>query len=76
MSRTTGDTAMAYLDLHHDAPVTMLDHEVTDRRAWTRDSVNNREFAHYRSEFKDDGSRKRHLIRLWIRAAGRRSYDG
>ena len=39
MSGTAGDTAVAYLDLHHDAPVAMLDHEVTDRRAWTRDGV-------------------------------------
>ena len=29
--------------------------------------LNNREFAHYRSEFKDDETRKRHLIRLWFR---------
>ncbi|MET0851852.1 MAG: hypothetical protein ABW020_12020 [Candidatus Rokuibacteriota bacterium] len=32
--------------------------------------------AYYRSEFKDDESRKRDLIRLWFRAAGRRSDDG
>ena len=32
-------TTEAYLDLHRDAPVDMLDHEITDRRAWTRDTV-------------------------------------
>jgi hypothetical protein len=45
MSGTAGDTTMAYLDLHHDAPVAMLDHEVTDRRAWTRDSVSAAEWT-------------------------------
>ena len=38
--------------------------------------LNNREFAHYRSEFKDDEMRKRHLIRLWFREQGRPFYDG
>ena len=38
--------------------------------------LNNREFAHYRSEFKDDATHKRHLIRLWFREHGRRFYDG
>ena len=32
-------TTEAYLDLHRDTPVAMLDHEITDRRAWTRDTV-------------------------------------
>jgi hypothetical protein len=40
--------------------------------------LNNFEFAHFRSQFKDadDASRKRHLIRLWYRGEGRPSYDG
>src|SRR5262249_7103233 len=38
--------------------------------------LNNGEFAHYRSEFKDDEAAKRHLIRLWFRTHGRRFYDG
>ena len=38
--------------------------------------LNNWEFAHYRSEFKDDETRKRHLIRLWFRETGRPFYDG
>src|SRR5262249_53820234 len=32
-------TTEAYLDLHRGTPVAMLDHEITDRRAWTRDTV-------------------------------------
>ena len=32
-------TTEAYLDLHRHAPVAMLDHEITDRRAWTRETV-------------------------------------
>lgn len=40
--------------------------------------LNNSEFAHFRSEFTDhdDPACKRHLIRLWYRGHGRRSYDG
>ncbi len=40
--------------------------------------LNNWEFCHFRSEFKDhaDLALKRHLIRLWFREQGRRSYDG
>jgi uncharacterized protein YchJ len=38
--------------------------------------LNNREFVHFRSEFKDDGTHTRHLIRLWFREGGRRFYDG
>jgi Taurine catabolism dioxygenase TauD, TfdA family len=40
--------------------------------------LNNLEFAHFRSEFVDDPdpALKRHLIRLWYRGEGRRSYDG
>ena len=37
--------------------------------------LNNGEFAHYRSEFKDDETRTRPLIRLWFREGGRRFYD-
>ena len=36
---TPMSTTEAYLDLHRDAPVARLDHEITDRRAWTRDTV-------------------------------------
>jgi hypothetical protein len=40
--------------------------------------LNNHEVGHYRSAFEDhdDPERKRHLYRLWHRAAGDSSYDG
>ena len=40
--------------------------------------LNNREIAHYRSEFTDDEdpARKRHLVRSWHRESGLPSYDG
>jgi alpha-ketoglutarate-dependent taurine dioxygenase len=38
--------------------------------------LNNREFGHYRSGFEDDPAAPRHLVRLWVRERGRRSYDG
>ncbi len=40
--------------------------------------LNNRECAHFRSEFKDsdDPAKKRHLVRMWYREAGRRFYNG
>lgn len=40
--------------------------------------LNNWECAHYRSEFVDDPDpvRRRHMVRLWYREHGRRSYDG
>jgi alpha-ketoglutarate-dependent taurine dioxygenase len=57
---------------------------VKDTRLWMEFTIergqlqylNNRELAHYRSEFRDDEIRKRHLIRLWFRKHGRRFYDG
>jgi len=38
--------------------------------------INNRQFAHSRTDFKDapEPHRKRHLIRLWTREEGRRSF--
>jgi hypothetical protein len=38
--------------------------------------LNNRAFGHYRSAFEDDPAAPRHLVRLWIRERGRRTYDG
>jgi hypothetical protein len=38
--------------------------------------LNNLAFGHYRSAFEDDPAAPRHLVRLWIREQGRRSYDG
>ena len=38
--------------------------------------INNRQFAHSRTDFKDstEPQRKRHLIRLWTREEGRRTF--
>jgi alpha-ketoglutarate-dependent taurine dioxygenase len=40
--------------------------------------INNRQFAHSRTDFKDasEPHLKRHLIRLWTREEGRRSFHG
>ena len=40
--------------------------------------INNRETAHYRSEFEDsaDPEQRRRLIRIWMRAGGGPGYDG
>ena len=40
--------------------------------------VNNRATGHARTEFVDfaEPDRKRHLVRLWLRDAGRRGYRG
>jgi alpha-ketoglutarate-dependent taurine dioxygenase len=40
--------------------------------------INNREFAHSRTAFKDatDGSRRRHMIRLWNRSEGTTHLEG
>ena len=40
--------------------------------------LNNRDVAHYRSEFSDhqDPARKRHLVRAWYRERGLPTYDG
>ena len=40
--------------------------------------VNNRATGHARTEFVDfpEPERKRHLVRLWLRDAGRRGYCG
>jgi alpha-ketoglutarate-dependent taurine dioxygenase len=61
-----------------------LDDVMQDTRLWMEFTIergqlqflNNREFAHYRSHFVDDETRKRHLIRLWFRQNGRPFYDG
>ena len=40
--------------------------------------INNRQFAHSRTAFKDspDGSRRRHMIRLWNRSEGTTDLEG
>ncbi len=62
------DTVCADADLWYEAPLERGQIQY----------LNNHEVGHYRSAFEDfDGpERKRHLYRLWHRAAGSTSYDG
>jgi alpha-ketoglutarate-dependent taurine dioxygenase len=72
------------LDAEGEDALAALADVMKDTRLWMEFTIergqlqylNNQEFAHYRSEFKDDETRKRHLIRLWFRESGRRFYDG
>jgi alpha-ketoglutarate-dependent taurine dioxygenase len=72
------------LDVEAEDALEALADVMSDTRLWMEFTIergqlqylNNQEFAHYRSEFKDDETRKRHLIRLWFREGGRRFYDG
>lgn len=64
----------------------VMEEIMADPRLWIEFTIergqmqylNNWEFAHFRSDFEDsdDPALKRHLIRLWYREQGRRSYDG
>jgi alpha-ketoglutarate-dependent taurine dioxygenase len=72
------------IDAEGEDALAALAEVMEDTRLWMEFTIergqlqylNNQEFAHYRSEFKDDEVRKRHLIRLWFREHGRRFYDG
>ena len=72
------------LDAEAEDAIEALAEVMQDTRLWMEFTIergqlqylNNQEVAHYRSEFKDDETRKRHLIRLWFREQGRRFYDG
>ena len=72
------------LDAEAAEALDALDEIMRDTALWMEFTIargqlqylNNWEFAHYRSEFKDDATAKRHLIRMWFRASGRRFYDG
>jgi alpha-ketoglutarate-dependent taurine dioxygenase len=72
------------IDAEGEDALAALAEVMKDTRLWMEFTIergqlqylNNQEFAHYRSEFKDDETRKRHLIRLWFREHGRRFYDG
>ncbi len=72
------------LDTEAEDALEALADVMKDTRLWMEFTIergqlqylNNQEFAHYRSEFKDDETRKRHLVRLWFRESGRRFYDG
>jgi alpha-ketoglutarate-dependent taurine dioxygenase len=72
------------LDAEAEDALDALDDVMRDTRLWMEFTIergqlqylNNLEVAHYRSEFKDDETHKRHLVRLWFRGTGRRFYDG
>jgi alpha-ketoglutarate-dependent taurine dioxygenase len=72
------------LDAEGEDALRALAHVMEDTRLWMEFTIargqlqylNNQEFVHFRSEFKDDETDKRHLVRLWFRAGGRRFYDG
>ena len=72
------------LDAEAEDAIEALGDVMQDTRLWMEFTIergqlqylNNQEVAHYRSEFKDDETRKRHLIRMWFRERGRRFYDG
>jgi alpha-ketoglutarate-dependent taurine dioxygenase len=63
-----------------------LDEVLADPRFWIEFTIDrgqlqyldNREVAHFRSQFEDhpDPERKRHLVRVWLRDRGRRFYNG
>jgi alpha-ketoglutarate-dependent taurine dioxygenase len=72
LDREAADALDALADVMADTRLWM---EFTIERGQLQ-FLNNREFAHYRSEFVDDETRKRHLIRLWFRTEGRPFYDG
>jgi len=72
------------IDAEGEDALAALAEVMKDTRLWMEFTIergqlqylNNQEFAHYRSDFKDDETHKRHLIRLWFREHGRRFYDG
>jgi alpha-ketoglutarate-dependent taurine dioxygenase len=72
------------LDAETEEALLALADVLGDTRLWMEFTIapgqlqylNNREFVHFRSEFKDDETHKRHLVRLWFREGGRRFYDG
>ena len=74
------------LDHETGEALAVMDELMADRKLWMEFTIergqmqflNNREVAHFRSSFEDskDQALKRHLIRLWYREGGRRSYNG
>ena len=74
------------LDAEAADALTALDEILADPRLWIEFTIergqlqylDNREVAHFRSQFEDhpDPERKRHLVRIWLRDRGRRFYNG
>jgi alpha-ketoglutarate-dependent taurine dioxygenase len=70
-----GEAALDELDRTMDRPELRVDFNF---EAGQMQFVNNRQIAHKRTGFRDwpEPERKRHLVRLWLRDRGRRSYHG
>lgn len=74
------------IDKESEQALTKIDEVMNDPNLWIEltiqrgqmQYINNSEFAHFRSKFEDadDPALKRHLIRMWYREEGRRSYNG
>ena len=79
------DVAGLEIDTETSDALAALEHVADDPRLWFElpiergqvQYLNNRDIAHYRSEFTDydDPSCKRHLVRTWHRDIGLPSYD-
>jgi alpha-ketoglutarate-dependent taurine dioxygenase len=72
---TEGREALAAMRALLDSPELWV--EFTIERGQVQ-FINNRAFAHARTDFKDasEPDLKRHMIRLWTREEGRRSFHG
>jgi alpha-ketoglutarate-dependent taurine dioxygenase len=70
-----GERALDELDRTMDRPDLRMDFHF---EAGQMQFVSNRQIAHKRTAFRDwpEPERKRHLVRLWLRDRGRRSYNG
>jgi len=70
-----GETALDELDRTMDRSDLCMDFHF---EAGQMQFLNNRQIAHKRTGFRDwpEPDRKRHLVRLWLRDHGRRSYNG
>jgi alpha-ketoglutarate-dependent taurine dioxygenase len=70
-----GEAALDELDRTMERPELRMDFHF---EAGQMQFVNNRQIAHKRTAFRDwpEPERKRHLVRLWLRERGRRSYNG
>jgi alpha-ketoglutarate-dependent taurine dioxygenase len=70
-----GEESLDELDRTMDRPELRMDFHF---EAGQMQFVNNRQIAHKRTGFRDwpEPERKRHLVRIWLRDRGRRSYNG
>lgn len=72
---TEGEAALDELDRAMDRPDLRMDFNF---EAGQMQFLDNRQIAHKRTAFRDwpEPERKRHLVRIWLRDRGRRSYNG